>query len=123
MLWYAPSHLAPLAFASLLVGDFITWGVNDLTDPLWVAPLAIAIVLWPWSRVGRDSLLGSGVLFGVAMAMKQQAWFCAPFLMLWVAHEGGWRSAARYVATVASTFFLIHAPVIAMAPEAAVTGC
>jgi len=122
MLWYAPSHLAPLAYGSLLVGDFITWGVNDLTDPLWVAPLAAAIVLWPWSRVGRDSLLGSGVLFGVAMAMKQQAWFCAPFLMLWVAHDRGWRSAARYIVTVASTFFLIHLPVIALAPKAAMTG-
>ncbi len=122
MLWSAPSHLAPLAYGSLLVGDFVTWGVNDLTDPLWVAPLAIAIVFWPWSRIGRDSLLGSGVVFAIAMAVKQQAWFCAPFLMLWVAHERGWRTAGRYVVTVAATFFLIHAPVIAMAPKAAVTG-
>jgi uncharacterized membrane protein len=56
------------------------------------------------------------------MTMKQQPWFCAPFLMLWVVRERGWSTAARYVAVVAATFFAIHAPVIAMAPEAAITG-
>jgi len=118
----APHDLAPLALFSLLVGDFITWGVSDLTDPLWVAPLLAAIYLWPWHRVGRDSLQWSAVLFGIAMAMKQQAWFCAPFLMLWVWHERGRWTAARYVATVAATFGLIHLPVVLMAPEAAVVG-
>jgi uncharacterized membrane protein len=122
LLYVAPSHLAPLAYASLLVGDFVTWGVADLTDPLWMAPFALALVTWPWSRVGPDRLWTSGVLFGVAMTMKQQPWFCAPFLMLWVARERGWPTAARYVAVVAATFFAIHAPVIAMAPEAAITG-
>jgi uncharacterized membrane protein len=118
----ASHEIAPLALFSLLVGDFITWGVSDLTDPLWVAPLLAAIYLWPWSRVGRDSLRWSAVLFGVAMAVKQQAWFCAPFLMLWVWHEKGRWTAAKYVATVAGTFGLIHLPVVLMAPEAAVVG-
>jgi uncharacterized membrane protein len=118
----APHDLAPLALFSLFVGDFITWGVSDLTDPLWVAPLLAAIYLWPWSRVGRDSLRWSAVLFGVAMAMKQQPWFCAPFLMLWVWHERGRWSAAQYVGIVAGTFGLLHLPVILLAPEAAVVG-
>ncbi|WP_251342418.1 hypothetical protein [Haloplanus halophilus] len=118
----APHELAPLALFSLLVGDFITWGVSDLTDPLWVAPLLAAIYFWPWSRVGRDSLRWSAVLFGIAMAMKQQPWFCAPFLMLWVWHERGRWTAARYVGTVAGTFGLIHLPVFVLAPEAAVVG-
>jgi uncharacterized membrane protein len=118
----APHDLAPLALFSLLVGDFITWGVSDLTDPLWVAPLLAAIYLWPWSRIGRDSLRWSAVLFGIAMAMKQQPWFCAPFLMLWVWQERGRFGAAKYVATVAATFGLIHLPVVVMAPEAAVVG-
>jgi|GEM_PF-6148455 len=118
----APHEVAPLALFSLLVGDFITWGVSDLTDPLWVAPLLAAVYLWPWSRAGRDSLVWSGVLFGIAMAVKQQAWFCAPFLMLWVWHERGRWGAAKYVAVVAATFGVIHLPVVAMAPEAAVVG-
>jgi len=118
----APNDLAPLALFSLLVGDFITWGVSDLTDPLWVAPLLAAIYLWPWSRAGRDSLTWSAVLFGIAMAMKQQPWFCAPFLMLWVWHEQGRWTAAKYVATVAGVFALIHLPVVLLAPEAAVVG-
>lgn len=122
MLYHAPSHLAPLATASLLVGDFVSWGVADLTDPLWVAPLVAALAWWPWSDVGTDRLWGSGVLFGIAMAMKQQPWFCSPFLMLWVARERGWRTAMGYVAVVATTFGLLHAPVVAMAPRAAVVG-
>jgi uncharacterized membrane protein len=118
----APHDLAPLALFSLFVGDFITWGVSDLTDPLWVAPLLGAIYLWPWTRVGRDSLRWSAVLFGIAMTMKQQPWFCAPFLMLWVWHERGRWGAARYVAAVAGVFGLIHLPVVVLAPEAALTG-
>lgn len=118
----APSELAPLGLASLLVGDFITWGVNDLTDPLWVAPLVVAILLWPWSRVGPDRLPWSAVAFGIAMTMKQQAWFCAPFLMLWVARELGWRQSARYVATVAATFGLIHLPVALLDPQVLLVG-
>ncbi|WP_435067709.1 hypothetical protein [Haloplanus sp. C73] len=118
----ASHELAPLGLFSLLVGDFITWGVSDLTDPLWVAPLLAALYLWPWSRVGRDSLRWSAILFGIAMAVKQQAWFCAPFLMLWVWHERGRWTAAKYVATVAGTFGLIHLPVFVLAPEAAVVG-
>lgn len=118
----APHELAPLALFSMVVGDFITWGVNDLTDPLWVAPLVVAMLLWPWSRVGPDRLSWSAVAFGVAMAMKQQAWFCAPFLMLWVARELGWRRSARYVATVAATFGLIHLPVALLDPQALLLG-
>lgn len=118
----APHELAPLGLFSLLVGDFITWGVNDLTDPIWVAPLLGAIYLWPWSRVGRDSLRWSAVVFGIAMAMKQHPWFCAPFLLLWVVHERGWRTGVRYTATVAGVFFLIHLPAFYLAPRAAAIG-
>jgi len=122
LIWYAPHELAPLALLSMLVGDFITWGVQDLSDPLWVAPLLGAMVFWPWSNIGRDSLRSSAVLFGIAMAIKQQPWFCAPFLMLWVWHERGWRTAARYVALVATVFGLVHLPALLMSPAATVQG-
>jgi len=122
LIWSASHELAPLALLSLFVGDFITWGVNDLTDPLWVAPLVFALVLWPWSQTGWDSLSWSAVAFGVAMAMKQQPWFCAPFLLLWVVHERGWRSGVGYTATVAATFGVIHLPALVLAPEALLEG-
>jgi len=118
----APHELAPLGLFSLFIGDFITWGVQDLTDPIWVAPLLGAIWLWPWSRVGRDSLRWSAVVFGVAMAMKQHPWFCAPFLLLWVVQERGWRSGIAYTGIVATTFFVIHLPAFYLAPEAAAIG-
>lgn len=122
LIGYAPGELAPLALLSMLVGDFITWGVADLTDPMWVAPLLGAIVLWPWSNVGRDSLAGSAVLFGVAMAIKQQPWFCAPFLFIWVWRERSLRSAIDYAGIVAATFGLIMLPSLAVAPGATVRG-
>lgn len=122
LLWAAPGHLAPLAYSSMLVGQFATWGVGDLTDPLWVLPLAVALVYWPWAAVGPDSLWASGLLYGVATAVKQQPWFCAPFLLIWVWRERGARTAAGFVGMVSAVFWTVHAPVIAMAPRAALTG-
>lgn len=122
LIYHAPHDLAPLGLASMLVGGFATWGVQDLTDPLWVAPLLGAMVFWPWSSIGRESLRNSAVLFGIAMAMKQQPWFCAPFLMLWVWHERGRWTTARYVTLVAATFFVVNLPALAMSPAATMQG-
>jgi uncharacterized membrane protein len=119
---HSPGYLAPLGHASMLVGGFASWGVQDLTDPLWVAPLLAAMVYWPWSSIGRDSLRNSAILFGIAMAMKQQPWFCAPFLMLWVWHERGRWAAGRYVAVVATVFGVIHLPTLAMGPMVTIQG-
>jgi len=119
---YAPSEFAPLALLSMLVGDFLTWGVADLTDPMWVAPLVAAIVVWPWSSVGPDSLSGSAVLYGVATGMKQQPWFCAPFLFLWVWRERSLRTALQFAGMVAAVFGLIMLPSVALAPVATVQG-
>lgn len=122
LIGYAPHDLAPLALLSMLIGDFVTWGVADLTDPMWVAPLLGAVVLWPWSRVGPSSLGWSAVLFGVATGIKQQPWFCAPFLFIWVWRERGLRTAGRYAGIVAATFGMIMLPSFALAPVATLEG-
>lgn len=122
LLWTLPSQWAPAGLFGLLVGDFITWGVADLTDPLWVAPLLGAVALWPWTALGRASLRGSAVLFGLAMAIKQHPWFCAPFLFLWVWRARDIRAAGRFAALVAAVFGAIHLPFIVQAPEATLTG-
>lgn len=122
LLWYSPHDLAPLALLSLLIGDFIAWGVNDLTDPLWVAPLLATMVVWPWSKIGPDRLSWSGVLFGIAMAMKQQPWFCAPFLFIWVWKERSLRSAVGFATITAAVFWLINLPSLVLAPVATMQG-
>jgi uncharacterized membrane protein len=122
IVWYAPHDLAPLAVVALLAGDFVIYGVNDLTDPLFVAPLVGALFVWPWSQTSPDSLTWSAILFGVAMTMKQQAWFCAPFLLLWVLHERDLRAGLRYTAIVAGVFALVHLPSFVVAPSATVEG-
>lgn len=122
LLYHSPNWLAPLSLIGLLVGDFATWGIQDLTDPLWVAPLIGALLVWPWSRTGTDSLLWSGGLFGVAMAMKQQPWFCAPFLFIWVWRERSLRRALWFAGVVAAVFSALHIPSLLLAPEATIRG-
>lgn len=54
-------------------------GINDI---LWVAPLAISLVLW-----SRDRWRYSALAIGIACAMKQQPWLVTPFLAIWLWKE------------------------------------
>jgi hypothetical protein len=118
----ASNDLAPLALASLLVDQNIAWALGDLIDPLWMLPLAVAIYYWPASHVGRDSIVRSGIAFGVAAAMKQQPWFCGPFLLAWAWQAYGRREAARWLAAGVGTTVLITLPFFLTAPEATLRG-
>ncbi len=91
------------AFAQRVVnGDFDIW---------WLAALIAA-----WILHERGWL--SGALVGVACAIKQTAWFAAPFYLLWVWREHGVREALRRAGAALAGFVLINLPWIIASPRA-----
>lgn len=118
----APHRLAGLGLVAMLVGDWATWGVNGLTDALYIAPLVAAMYFWPWARTRRSSLWASAVLFGLATTMKQQPWFAAPFLFIWVWRDRSRKAALSFAGIVAATFFVVNLPALLLTPVATMKG-
>ncbi|HEX8983701.1 MAG TPA: hypothetical protein VF792_13080 [Ktedonobacterales bacterium] len=91
------------AFAQRVVnGDFDIW---------WIAALIAA-----WMLYKRGWL--SGALLGVACAIKQTAWFAAPFFLLWVWRMHGTKAAIRQAVAALAGFVLINLPWIIASPRA-----
>lgn len=90
-----------------LVGS-VAWSDFDIW---WVAALVGAWALgsrrWP-----------SALLLGVACAIKQTAWFCAPFYFLWVWRERGPKEAMSHAGIALAAFALINLPWIITSPGA-----
>lgn len=86
----------------VVTGDFDIW---------WLVALIAA-----WMLSERRWL--SGVLVGVACAVKQTAWFAAPFYFLWIWSERGLREALRRTAIAVASFLIINAPWILLSPRA-----
>jgi len=122
MLLSAPHGLAPLALLALVSGEYVTWGVSALTDPLYVAPLIASIYYWPWGNVGTPNLKKSGLFFGLATAMKQQPWFCAPFLFIWIWKDRDLRSALSFGTIASAVFGLVNLPGVLLSPVATLKG-
>lgn len=117
--------------AVLLAADNLLTGVvtGGVTDPLYLAPLMLA--LWRWDRYGSGAGLASWlgpVGLGLACAVKQLPWFFAPFLLLGVclaAHRRGDRwvlVGARYTGVSLVVFLLVNGPFIAWDPSAWLRG-
>lgn len=91
-----------VAMTRVLDGDFDIWWIVPLVGAWWCAP----------SRVR------SAVLVGVACAIKQLAWFLAPFYLVFVWRRYGWREALTRTAIASLTFLGINLPWIVMSPGA-----
>lgn len=112
LLWRAaPVLLRPLVLLPIVANPdlFLDFTVGSVTDWLWVLPLVGTILSL---ESGRLKL--SGLLYGLAAGIKQQPWFLAPFLLVWVwqrARAGDRRRAVRVFASVAAgTFVILNAP-------------
>lgn len=91
------------AFAQRVVnGDFDIW---------WLVALIAAWIL-------RERGWLSGALVSLACAIKQTAWFAAPFYFLWVWREHGVREALRRTGAASAAFILINLPWIIASPRA-----
>jgi hypothetical protein len=93
------------ALDRILMGDFDIW---------WIVPLVMA---W-WLSSAR---LRSAALVGVACAIKQLAWFLAPFYLMWIWRALGGREALRRGAIALAAFLLLNLPWLLQSPRAWLT--
>ena len=103
ILWRAPSGLRPFFLTGLLgAASLAAFTVGGSSDLLYALPLVIA---WIW----RDRSWAA-IPFGLAVATKQIAWFFAPYYLIAVATQRGWRAALRDGAIAAGVFAVTNAP-------------
>ena len=72
----APKNLKPLILLPLVFPDMLDHTVGGCTDFLWVFPLVLMVIY-----IERIHI--SGVLYGVACAIKPIPLILAPFLLIW----------------------------------------
>jgi hypothetical protein len=111
----APSGLRPFVLTGLLgAAGLAAFTVGGSADLLYALPLVAA---WLW-REKR----WSGLVFGVACATKQIAWFFAPFFFIAIAAREGWRAALRQSAGAVVVFAITNLPFIVADPRAWIAG-
>ena len=111
----APRTLRPFFLTALLgAASLAAFTVGGSSDLLYALPLVVA---WMY----REKKWAA-IPFGVAVATKQIAWFFAPFWIIGVITERGWRAAARDVASAAGIFGATTLPFIIHDPQAWVAG-
>ncbi len=111
----AASGIRPFLFTALLGAACLTaFTVGGSADLLYALPLVAA---WLW-RERR----WSAIAYGLAIATKQIAWFFAPFYLIQVATQRGWREAIRRMPIAAAVFVAANLPYILGAPKAWLAG-
>jgi hypothetical protein len=111
----APRTLRPFFLTALLgAASLSAFTVGGSADLLYALPLVIA-----WMYRERK---WAAVPMGIALATKQIAWFFAPFWIIAVITERGWRAAARDIAIAAGIFVATNLPFIVQDPQAWLAG-
>jgi len=111
----SPRTLRPFVLTAVLgASSLAAFTVGGSSDLLYALPLVIA-----WMYRDRK---WAGVPLGIAFATKQIAWFFAPFWIIAVVTERGWRAAARQLAIAAGVFTATNLPFIVHDPHAWVAG-
>lgn len=72
----APKILKPLILVPMCLPEMLEFTGGGVTDFLWVLPLVLMVIY-------IDDIFKSGILYGVACAMKPTPWLLAPFLLIW----------------------------------------
>ena len=113
--WRAPGTLRPFVLTGLFGAScLVAFTVGGSADLLYALPLVAA---WLW----RDRL-GGAIAFGLAVSIKQIAWFIAPFYFIAILGRSGWREAIRHAAIAAAIFVATNLPFIAWHPAAWLEG-
>jgi uncharacterized membrane protein len=111
----APRTLRPFFLTALLgAASLAAFTVGGSSDLIYALPLVVA---WMY----RDRTWAA-IPLGIALATKQIAWFFAPFWIIAVITERGWRAAARDVGIAAGIFALTNLPFIVHDAQAWVLG-
>jgi hypothetical protein len=107
-----PRALRPLVPLILLADvPVVVLAAGGQPDPLYGIFLMVGVAEWttPWL---------SPSMMGIAIGTKQLAWFVAPFYVLLVAREFGWREAARRLGIMSLIFVVLNGPFILWSPTA-----
>jgi hypothetical protein len=111
----ASRTLRPFVLTALLgAASLAAFTVGGSSDLLYALPLVVA-----WMYRDRK---WAAIPLGVALATKQIAWFFAPFWIIGVIAERGWRAATRDTAIAAGMFLVANLPFIVHDPQAWVAG-
>jgi hypothetical protein len=111
----APRTLRPFFFTALLgAASLVAFTVGGSSDLLYALPLVVA-----WMYRDRK---WAAVPLGIALATKQIAWFFAPFWIIAVVTEKGWRAAARELGVAAAVFAVTNLPFIVHDPQSWILG-
>jgi hypothetical protein len=101
----APRTLRPFFLTALFgAASLAAFTVGGSSDLLYALPLVVA-----WLYRDRK---WAAVPLGIALATKQVAWFFAPFWIIGVITERGWRAAARDLAIAGGIFVATNLPFI-----------
>ena len=109
IVWRSSATLRPFVLTGLLGASCLAaFTVGGSADLLYALPLVVA---WIWRE-----RMGGAIAFGLAVAIKQIAWFVAPFYLIAVIASSGWRAAIRHAAIAAAIFAATNLPFIAWHP-------
>jgi uncharacterized membrane protein len=108
----APENLRPIIILPLFAGAdlMINYTAASVTDMLWVLPL----IGTAFTLDKRPTL--SGILYGVACAIKQPPWLLALFLIIYVYRTNSGRlqerlrEVARFAGLALAVFLIINVP-------------
>lgn len=113
--WRLPRSLRPLAPLLILANvPLIALTAGGQPDPLYGLALLVGYAEWNRSRL-------SPLCMGVAMAIKQLAWFFLPFYLLLIIRHFGWREALRRGGIICAVFLLFNLPFIIQSPGSYLT--
>ncbi|HUQ42740.1 MAG TPA: hypothetical protein VM052_09575, partial [Candidatus Limnocylindrales bacterium] len=105
----ASASIRPFVLTALLGASCLAaFTVGGSADLLYALPLVCA---WMWRE-----RLGGAFAFGCAVAIKQIAWFIAPFYFIAVLTTSGWRAAVRHAAIAATIFVVTNGPFLVWHP-------
>lgn len=110
------SRVRPVVLLPLfLLRDLASYTLNGTQDIVWSACLVGVVLTW-------QRPVWRAVLFGLASAYRQQPWFVAPFLLIYLWNEPGtvserWHRIAHFVGISVGMFFLINLPFILWDPR------
>lgn len=110
-LWFRmPRTLRPLA-PLLVLGNvpLVMLTSGGQPDPVYAFFLMVGYAEWASRRV-------SPLCMGLAVAIKQLAWFFVPFYLLLMIKELGWREAGRRGGIMAAVFLVFNLPFIVESP-------
>ncbi len=91
---------------------------STLAGDLDIFYILLVFLAWLW----WERWWWSAMLFGLALASKQLAWFYFPFYLIFVYQRRGWREAALRTGIAGAVFLLPNLPFILMDGAAWVTG-